>query len=137
MKHHYIMSVSITHRQTTSRTMTTRTSRATEQSTLPQKEPALLASELTWPSIETWGTNTAQCWLHPVGDRQYKELRVGQRIAFKYISNPSRNCTVEILGKSADYEKFKAIAMFGPFTAEAAFPWAAYSSTYLVHVKKV
>jgi hypothetical protein len=131
------MSVSLTHRHTTSRTVTTRTPRALEQSTVPQKEPALLASELTWQSIETWGTNTAQSWLHPVGDRQYKELRVGQRIAFKYIGTPSRNCTVEVLHKSADYEKFKAIAMFGPFTAEAAFPWAAYSSTYLVHVKKV
>ena len=127
------MSVSITHRHTTSRTVTTRT----PITVVEQQQPALLASAVTWPSIEAWGTNTAESWLHPVGDRQYKELRVGQRIAFKYISNPSRNCTVEVLHKSADYEKFKAIEMFGPFTAEAAFPWVKYSSTYLVHVKKV
>lgn len=130
------MSVSITHRQTTTRTVTTRTPRATEQSTVPQKEPALLASARTWPSIETWGTNTADSWLHPVGSKQCEKLCVGQRIPFKHVQDPSKNCTVEVLRISDDYEKFKAIPMFGPFTAEAAFPWAA-SHTCLVHVKKV
>ena len=130
--------LSITRRQTTSTTVTTRTPRVTAPQPNPTQHPtALLANAETWASIENWGTNTATSWLHPVSNRSYTEMHIAQRIPFKFIGDPSRNCTVEIVGKSAEYEKFKAIQMFGPFSAEAAFPWVKYSPTYLIHVKKV
>ena len=136
------MSVSITHRQTTTRTVTTRTPKAVVEPRAPLTSyPKILwASHETWPSIESWGTNTADSWLHPVSSKTFLRINIGETIPFKFKGDLSKDCTVEVLHKSTsdEYENFKKIKMFGPFTAEAAFPWVKDGlATCLVHVKKV
>jgi hypothetical protein len=84
-----------------------------------------------------WGQNHPSDWIHPVGSKQFGEVVLGQTLSFKHLGDSSKDCLVEVIDKSADYEKLKEIKMFGPFSAEAKFPWVAYSPTYLVRVKRL
>ena len=92
------------------------------------------ATRETYGSIQRWRPNNRTNWFHPVGSVQYASYRIGDRVPFICIGDPSKNTTVEIVAKGGPtvYEAMKT--MCGPFDREADFPW---TTTYLVLVKVV
>lgn len=99
----------------------------------------LWATTTTYKYIMDWPLNSVERWYHPCGRNQYNGYSVGETLNFRVKGDPSNYCKVVVLEKLplTEYSILKGTKSVGPFTAEAEFPWAMTSDTYLIRVKRI